>query len=94
MADSTDELSENLDTAIAFHADSRSQPTRERLKANEFVADEILLTARRNGVPLRQDVALVQALSQHDVGSAIPPELFRAVAEVLSFVHRLEHTTK
>ncbi len=56
----------------------------------EMVADEILRLARENDIPLRHDLALAGALATLDVGRQIPPELFRAVAEVLAFVYKVE----
>ena len=53
------------------------------------VALEILRIARESDVPLRQDPALAGALATLDIGRQIPPELFRAVAEVLAFVYRM-----
>ena len=52
-------------------------------------AEEILRLAREHDVPLRQDPALAGALASLDIGMTIPPELFRAVAEVLSFVCKM-----
>ena len=53
------------------------------------VADEILELARKHNVPLRRDPGLAEALADLDLGAQIPPELFKAVAEVLAFVYRL-----
>ena len=53
------------------------------------VADEILKIARENDIPLREDAALAEALATLSVGERVPPELFRAVAEVLAFVSRV-----
>ena len=53
------------------------------------VADEILRIARDYDIPLRSDPALAGALATLNVGQKIPPELFRAVAEVLAFVHKM-----
>ena len=53
------------------------------------VADEILKLAREHDIPLRQDPVLAGALATLDVGQQIPPELFRAVAEVLAFVYKM-----
>ena len=39
--------------------------------------------------PLRQDPALAGALASLDIGMTLPPELFRAVAEVLAFVCKM-----
>ncbi len=55
----------------------------------ETAAEEILRLARENDVPLRHDPALAGALATLDVGRQIPPELFRAVAEVLAFVYSI-----
>ncbi len=55
-------------------------------------ADDILRIARENDVPLRSDPALVGALATFDVGFQLPPEMYRAVAEVLAFVYGLEGT--
>lgn len=58
-------------------------------KGEGFLAEEILRIARENDVPLRQDPALAGALATLDIGQQIPPELFRAVAEVLAFVYKM-----
>lgn len=58
-------------------------------KGDGFLAQEILRVARENDVPLRQDPALAGALATLDVGQQIPAELFRAVAEVLAFVYKM-----
>lgn len=54
--------------------------------SNNSVSDEILRIARENDIPLRPDPALAEALATLNVGERIPPELCRAVAEVLAFV--------
>ena len=68
--------------------DAASQP-RVAAQGADPVGEEILRLARRHDIPLRQDPALAAALSQLDPGVSVPPELFRAVAEVLAFVHRV-----
>ena len=52
------------------------------------VAEEILRIAQGYDIPLRQDPALAGALAALDIGP-IPPELLRAVAEVLAFVYQV-----
>jgi flagellar biosynthesis protein len=54
------------------------------------IANEILEGAEEAGVPIRQDPALVEALSKLDVGREIPPELYVAVAEALVWAYRLD----
>lgn len=54
------------------------------------LAERIIELAREHNIPIRQDAALAELLSQLDVGQIIPPELYPVVAEVLAFVYRLE----
>jgi flagellar biosynthesis protein len=53
------------------------------------VAERIMAVAREHGVPLHADPNLVEVLGGLELDLAIPPELYRAVAEVLVFVYRL-----
>jgi flagellar biosynthesis protein len=82
---------EEQKTAIALRyspTDGESAP-KITAKGDGYLAEEILRIARENDVPLRQDAALAGALASLDVGQQIPSELFRAVAEVLAFVYKM-----
>lgn len=57
-------------------------------KGQGVIADEILRRARESGVPVQEDPSLVEVLAKLDLEQEIPPELYRLVAEVLSFVYR------
>ena len=61
----------------------------EELAPYNSAADEILRTARDHDIPLRQDPELAGALASLDIGRQIPPELLCAVAEVLSFIYKV-----
>ena len=61
----------------------------QELALKDNLAEEILRIARENDIPLRSDPVLAGALATLDVGHQIPPELFRAVAEVLAFVYKV-----
>ena len=54
------------------------------------IARKILAAAEEAGVPVRRDPALVEALGKLDVGQAIPPDLYIAVAEALVWAYRLD----
>jgi flagellar biosynthesis protein len=54
------------------------------------VADRILELARQAGVPVREEPALVEALTRLELEQEIPPELYVAVAEVLVWAYGLE----
>jgi type III secretion system FlhB-like substrate exporter len=53
------------------------------------LADRIIEIARENGVYIHEDPDLAAVLSRLDVDTEIPEELYRAVAEILAFVYRL-----
>jgi flagellar biosynthesis protein len=57
-------------------------------KGRGKIAEAILDKAAQNGVPIQQDVSLVEVLSKLDIDQEIPPELYTLVAEILSFVYR------
>ena len=58
-------------------------------KGKGAVADRILEIARRNGIPIREDRELVQVLASLDLYQEIPPDLYKAVAEILVFLYSL-----
>ena len=55
-----------------------------------LIADRIVEIAREQGVPVREDPGLAEALVRLELEQEIPPELFAAVAEVLVWAYRLE----
>jgi flagellar biosynthesis protein len=56
-------------------------------KGKGMVADRILELARKHRIPIQSDPALVEVLSQLDIDQEIPPDLYRAVAQVLAYVY-------
>ena len=55
-----------------------------------LIADKIVEIAREQGVAIREDPALAEALARLELEQEIPPELFVAVAEVLVWAYGLE----
>ena len=52
------------------------------------LAERIVEAAKANGVPLSDNPALAEALSKIPLDQDIPESLYRAVAEVLSYILR------
>lgn len=61
-------------------------------KGKGAVADKILELAREHGIPIREDKNLVEVLSTLDLYEEIPPELYKAVSEILVFLYRMSRT--
>ena len=59
-------------------------------KGKGVVAEAIIACAREAGVYVHESPELVKLLMQVDTDQAIPPELYRAVAEVLVWLYCLE----
>lgn len=77
------------DKAVALrYAEEREDSPRVVAKGEGYVAQKIREIAERYGVPIRQDDDLVELLSQVELDREIPPELYAAIAEVLSWVYR------
>ena len=60
-------------------------------KGNGAIAEKIMEIARAEGIPIREDKALVEVLSSLDLYQEIPPELYKAVAEILAFIYALNN---
>ncbi len=58
-----------------------------------ITAEAIIARAREFGVPVHESRELVAALLDFDLDQRIPPALYVAVAEVLTWVYRIEHQT-
>jgi len=58
-------------------------------KGRGYLAEKILEMAREHKVPIREDKNLIQILSRLELEQEIPSEVYRVVAEILSFIYRL-----
>lgn len=54
------------------------------------IARKIIEIARENDIHIEKDQDLIEVLIRLNIGEEIPPELYRAIAEILSFIYRLE----
>ena len=59
-------------------------------KGRGLVAEAIIEKARTHGVYVHESPELVSLLMQVDLDQTIPPELYRAVAELLAWLYRLQ----
>lgn len=73
--------------ALKYMPEQRTAPV-VVAKGQGVIADEIVKRAQENGVPIQEDSSLVEVLSKLDLEQEIPPELYKLVAEILSFVYR------
>ena len=62
-------------------------------KGRGLVAEEIVRRAKEAGVFVHESAELVGMLMQVDLDERIPPLLYRAVAELLVWIYRVERGT-
>lgn len=74
--------------AVALEYDRKGAP-RVVAKGRGELGERIIEVAKAHDVPVEENEVLAGALSNVELGDEIPPELYRAVAEVLVFVLRL-----
>lgn len=75
--------------AVALrYRDNEDTAPRVIAKGTGLVADNIREVAEQAGVPLYEDDALVEVLSQIELDREVPPELYQAVAEVMTWVYK------
>jgi flagellar biosynthesis protein len=76
--------------AVALGYDPlRDDAPRVLASGKERIAEQIIELAKQNGIPIREDPILTSALMQIEINDTIPPELYRVVAEVLSYIYRI-----
>ena len=74
--------------AVAFEYGRRLTPI-VSARGEQELAERIVEEARRHGVHVAQDPALLARLAAVELDQEIPPELYAAVAVILSWVYWL-----
>lgn len=75
--------------ALAYRQEDRAP--RVVAKGSGVLAAEIIARAREAGVFVHESPELVSLLMQVDLDQHIPPQLYRAVAELLAWLYHIEN---
>ena len=75
--------------AIALRYEKGSGAPVVVAKGRGTIGEKIVEIAKANDIPIEENEILAGALSKVELGEEIPPDLYKAVAEVLVFVLRL-----
>lgn len=86
--DDKDKEKDQRAVALKYEMEKDRAP-RVVAKGKGLIARKIIEVAEEHNIPLYQDNELAQVLEALDLDTEIPPELFRAVAEVLAFIYRM-----
>jgi len=63
-------------------------------KGKGETASNIIKIAKENNIPIKKDEDLIELLSQIDIDKEIPSSMYRAVAEIFSFIYDLSNNKK
>jgi len=73
--------------ALKYDAKSASAP-KVTAKGEGFTAQNIIKIAKENDIPIQKDADLVELLSKVDIDREVPAEMYKAIAEVFSFIYK------
>jgi len=79
-------------TAITYDAEKDIAP-RITAKGQGLVAEKIIELAQKHNIPIKNDPGLIEILSRLDINEQIPTDVYRAVAEILAFVYKLNQVS-
>lgn len=72
--------------ALKYDMDHDSAP-KIIAKGQRETANNIIKLARDNNIPIKKDEDLVELLSKIDIDKEIPSSMYKAVAEIFSFIY-------
>ncbi|ASM34767.1 FlhB domain-containing protein [Campylobacter sputorum subsp. bubulus] len=58
------------------------------------IATKIINLAKEHKIPIKEDTDLVELLSKVDINQEIPQNLYKAVAEIFSFLYKITNKNK
>ena len=67
---------------------SKENAPRVLAKGEGEVANNIIKIAQLNNLPIQKDADLVELLSKIEIDKEVPEALYKAVAEVFSFIYK------
>ncbi|WP_293780323.1 EscU/YscU/HrcU family type III secretion system export apparatus switch protein [uncultured Oxalicibacterium sp.] len=77
-------------TAVALAYQAGDTAPRVVAQGRGVLAEEIIARAREHGIAIHESKELVALLMQVDLDDHIPPALYRAIAELLAWLYRVE----
>ena len=85
----TENIADKQAVALKYDMQKDSAP-RVVAKGKGHTAEHILEAAQKSSVPVYQNKTLVNMLMALDIDREIPPELYKAIAEVMAYVYKMD----
>lgn len=88
-------LKSTLKKAVALGYNKEKDGAPKVLASGQgVIAENIIAAAKENNIPIKEDKDLIEILSKIDIDQEIPPNLYRAIAEIFSFLYRATQNAK
>jgi len=88
-------MSDKREKAVALKYDQKvSSAPKVTAKGEGFSAKNIIKIAKLHDIPIKKDENLVEMLSKLEVDREVPAEMYKAIAEVFSYVYKLTQEKK
>ena len=81
-------LSEKKAVALSYDKSKDGAP-KVVAKGERYLADEIIRIADKYDIPITKDEDMIGMLDTIEVNQEIPPQMYKAVAEIFSFIYQL-----
>ncbi len=83
-------MSHKKDKAVALKYDQElNTAPKVTAKGEGFSAQNIIKIAKLHDIPIKKDEDLVEMLSKLEIDREVPEEMYKAIAEVFSYVYKL-----
>lgn len=89
----SDKPDDSRKSAVALAYRDTDAAPRVVAKGRGLIAEEIIARAKEHGIFVHESTELVSLLMQVDLDDRIPPQLYRAVAELLAWLYQIEQAT-
>ena len=74
--------------ALSYDMKNNQAPTL-RAKGQGDIAKNIIKLAKEHNIPIKKDEDLIELLTKLEIDQEIPPNMYKAVAEIFSFIYEL-----
>jgi len=90
-----EERKSTIQKAVALKYDMKKDDAPSVVaKGKGETASNIIKLANDNDIPIKKDEDLVELLSQIDIDKEIPTGMYKAVAQIFSFIYDLSNKNK
>ena len=87
------QYNDNSKKAVALKYDSNKNNAPVIIASGSgYIADKVVEIAEESGIPVYKDDSLSVLLSQLDIGSEIPEELFSSVVDIYIYFLNFKHS--